>query len=137
MRADDLVQQLTNILFVLVFLVTGWKAVRRPLMANVDTALLFGAITLIVAESWITEALGIKAHGSAVAVVALLLMALPYLLLRLVDDFARVPFWVLRGAEAGLILTAVSLFAFTMPYPRWQVLLLVAYFAVLAIYCSI
>ena len=30
----------------LVFVVTGWRAVRRPWMANVDTALLFGAMFL-------------------------------------------------------------------------------------------
>ena len=38
-----------------------------------------------------------------------LAMAMPYLLLRLVADFASVPAWLLRASEAGLLVSVLAI----------------------------
>ncbi len=48
MNADQLLQWLTQTLFVAVFLVAAARAARHPMRTNVDTAL-FGAAALIIA----------------------------------------------------------------------------------------
>ncbi len=138
MSAIDLLQFLAQALFVLIFVVVTIKAVRRPLRANVDTALLFGVTAAIITEGAVTAALRVEPGRALAAVVGSLLMALPYLLLRLVDDFSAVPRLVMRGAAAGLALAVVSL-AVVPPsvHAVWLTLLYVAYFLGLSVYVAI
>src|SRR5688572_16042865 len=128
MSADDLLQWLTQALFVLIFLVTGVRALRRPLRATIDIALFFGVLSFIIAETWATTALDVTPGRALNAFNGALIMALPYLLLRLVDDFADVPRWLLRSSEIGLALAVIGLFAIAPPLPAALTLLYVAYF---------
>ena len=137
MRADDFLQFLSQALYVLIFMVVGTKALRRPSRTNVDISLLFGAAAGLTAIEWVTNAAAVKPGHMLAAITASLAMALPYLLLRLVDDFAEVRLGIVRAAEAGLVLAVVSVFIAPNPLPEWLTLLLVLYFAVLAIYCSV
>ena len=67
-----------------------------------------------------------------------LLMALPYLLLRLVDDFAEAPSALMGGALVGLLLAVVTLFALpAAARPLWLNLLFVAYFVGLEVYAAV
>jgi signal transduction histidine kinase len=137
MTADQLLQGLTQVLFVGVFVVAVVSAVRRPLRANVDTALLFGAAALSIALTWVQQALGIPPNGLISAAGGGLGMALPYLLLRLLDDFVGVPSALLRLAEVGLVGTLVALFAFEQPLPGWLSVLMVAYFFGFELYAAV
>src|SRR5690348_8433578 len=98
MRADQLVQLASQALFVLIFLVVAVGALRRPRRVNIDITLLFGAIAILVAEGWISEAVGGTPGLLVTGSTQSLLMALPYLLLRLVEDFADTPAWLSRTA---------------------------------------
>ena len=118
MSAISLLQFLSQLLFLIVFVVVAVKAVRRPRRATVDTALLFGAVFVIIAESWIIGELHVTAGRLLSAVVGALLMALPYLLLRLVDDFAGVPGPLLRFAEVGLAAAVVGFFVLLPSFPH-------------------
>jgi len=102
MSAAELVRLVTNGLFVLVFIAVARSALRERTRANLDTSLLFGAIALVVAQSQISSAAGLRSPILS-AMSLLLLLALPYLQLRLVDDFAGVPPMLMRvcvGAPA-------------------------------------
>lgn len=135
MSANDLLQLLTEFLFVFIFLVVGVNALRHPRRATIDTALFFGAASLIIAESLIEPLLGAGSRAALTALVASLLMALPYLLLRLVDDFSRAPRWLLLAAEIGLAAIVVSLFVVPAKSdPPWLILVYVGYFIALAFY---
>src|SRR5260221_2503693 len=118
MSANQLVQLLTQVLFVLVFAFVAARAVRQPRRANVDTAVLFGAVALLVVEEWASEALGINQTRVLSWAFSSLLIALPYLLMRLVDDFAQVPRTLMHVAEAGLGLSVVCLGALAA-LPLW------------------
>ena len=53
MTADTFVSYVSNVLYLIIFVVTVRETIRRPRAANLDTALLFGLITLIVGVSWL------------------------------------------------------------------------------------
>ena len=137
MSADDLLQFITQALFVLIFFAVLHQAVRQPLRANVDIALLFGVLSLVIAEGWVQRALDIESNRLLTAITGSLIMALPYLLLRLVDDFADVPPWLMHGAEVGLALAVVGLFMLESPLPVPVTLLYVLYFFGLEVYAAV
>ena len=137
MSADVFLQAVTQGLFILVFGVVLLDAVRQPRPATIDTALFFGVISLIVAEQWIVAALHVELPPVVGAVIGSLLLALPYLLLRLLDDFSFVPWPILRGAEAGLVPLVVSLFVIQVDRPLWLTLLVVLYFVGLMVYTAV
>ena len=110
MSANDLLSFLPQALFILVFVVVAAKAVPWPRRATIDTALLFGVASLVVAGEWAVPLLDLRASALLTAGYSALAMALPYLLVRLVDDFARVPRPILYGALVGLGVTAASFF---------------------------
>jgi signal transduction histidine kinase len=137
MTASQLLQALTQITYVVIFLVVAVEAARRPRRATIDTALLFGATTIVIMIGWLTATLRLPASPALGVLNGALVMALPYLLLRLVDDFATVPPRVLRGAAAGLALAVAGLAAIPPPLPVWLVSLYVAYFAGLEGYAAV
>ncbi|MBV9281438.1 MAG: hypothetical protein JOZ41_15265, partial [Chloroflexi bacterium] len=135
MSADTFIQDLTQALFVVIFLVVAAKAVREPRRANLDTALVFGAAAAIIVEGWVTGAFHITVGGVLASASSSLLMALPYLLLRLVDDFAGAPRRLMQTAALGLGVSIVLLFVWPgSGMPLAITLLLVAYFVALSVY---
>ena len=106
MTAAELVRYLTNALFLVVFISVARSALRERNRASLDTTLLFGAIALVIAESQISTVLGVRIGVLSIASL-LLLLALPYLQLRLVEDFAGVRPVVMRLCAAGIALAAI------------------------------
>ena len=102
MSAAELVRLVTNVLFLLVFAVVLRTALAERTRASLNTALLFGAIAFVVAQSQVASLLGTQLPPALGLVAALILMAFPYLQLRLVDDFAGVRPLVMRACIAGL-----------------------------------
>lgn len=135
--AADFLQTLSQVIFVLIFLFTVVQEVRRPTRANLDIALFFGVAALTIAATWIDEAF--RLHPSALVsdVSGALAMALPYLLLRLADDFSGVPRLALRLAEAGLIAIVIGLLLLPTPLPLSFVGALVVYFVALSFYDAV
>lgn len=136
MSALNLLQALADATYVLVFLLMLWRTGRRPVRANVDTTLLFGDATLIVALSFAEPAVGISQVPAVNALNGWLLLALAYLLLRLVPDFVDVPQWIVAASALGLVAAAVILLLLGTALPTWAVLLLVVYFAATVAYAS-
>ena len=104
MTALELVSLLTQAIYVLIFVLVGWGVVRRHTRTSVDIALFFGAISVAIVESRLVTTLGLEQGEIVTDIVALLIIAMPYLLLRLVDDFSDVPLIINRIAEGGLFL---------------------------------
>jgi signal transduction histidine kinase len=135
--ALELVSLLTQAIFVLIFLLVVWGFLRRPTRTSVDIALFFGAISVAIVESLIASAFRLQQVELITDIVALLVIAMPYLLLRLVDDFSDVPFVVKRLAEVGLFLSAVAFIATEGTLPPPILLAVVLYFAALSLYCAV
>ena len=137
MTALELISLLTQAIFVLVFLLVAWGLARRPSRTSLDIALFFGAIAIAIVESRVVATLQLQAVEIVTDIVALLIIAMPYFLLRLLDDFSDVPGVVKRLAEAGLLLAAIAFIGTEGTLPPPILLLVVLYFAVLSTYCAV
>lgn len=135
--ASEFLQHLTQVCFLLIALVVVRAAVRQPTPARIDMAVFFGVTAFIIGVGWLFALFNFSPPPLVSAFNGALLMALPYLLIRLVKDFATVPAPILRGAEAGLALSVVGLFLLPLPYPTPFVLLLVCYFFACSIYVAV
>ena len=137
MTALELVSLLTQAIYVLIFLLVGWGVVRRRTRTSVDIALFFGAIAIAIVESRVVTTFGLHQVDLINDVVAMLVIAMPYLLLRLVDDFTDVPVVVTRLAEVGLVLSAAAFIATEGSIPAPFLLPVVLYFAALSAFCAV
>jgi signal transduction histidine kinase len=135
MSAQTLLQYVTWALFAVVFAATLVQAIRHPRRSTVDPALLFGACGLIIALAAIGAAVGAPPNRPLNTVEGGLIIALPFLLVRLAQDFARLTAALVRAAEVGLI-AAVALLAFLPRRPLAVDLLLVAYFVLVTAYAT-
>jgi hypothetical protein len=135
-NAQTLLQYLSWALFVVVFAVTLAQAIRHPRRSTIDPTLLFGVVTLIIAEGAVALLIKLPQSELLADVTGGLLMALPYLLLRLVDDFAHVPRWLRWAGEVGLVLAIACIFAI-FQRPVWLNLLLVLYFVSFTAYSTV
>jgi len=89
------------------FAVVAIRAFRERRAASVDIALLFGTMALLVTVSRIAAVLGAPREARLVISEALIL-ALPYLMLRLVGDFAAIRRPIMWGAGAGFVALTVT-----------------------------
>ncbi len=103
MNGAELVRLVTNALFLVVFVGALRTALRERSRTSIDASILFGALAVVIAESQIATLLGTQLPAALGIVSALLLLALPYLQLRLVDDFAGVRPIVLRVCLGGFV----------------------------------
>ena len=103
MNGAELVRLITNVVFLVVFVGALRTALRERTRTSVDATILFGALAVIIAQSQIAALLGTQLPTAFGLVSAALLLALPYLQLRLVDDFAGVRSLVLRACLGGFV----------------------------------
>jgi signal transduction histidine kinase len=115
MSADEFLSLLTRAVFLIVFVTVAANAVRRPRRAEIDIVLFFGAIVAVLAISDAQAILGLEPSWLSQVASLVLLAALPYLLLRLVDDFSVQPSWLMRAAPVGLLLLSIG--AILVPNP--------------------
>ncbi|HJP72262.1 MAG TPA: hypothetical protein VJ975_11130, partial [Candidatus Limnocylindria bacterium] len=88
MSADDFLWLVTQAVFLAVFLDVSFEAIRRPRMAQWDIALFFGAILAVIAVSDVERVIAGPTHPTLQALSYIAISALPYLALRIVDDFS-------------------------------------------------
>jgi len=103
MNGAELVRLVTNALFLVVFVGALRTALRERSRTSVDATILFGALAFVIAQSQIAALLGTQLPQALTLLSAVLFLALPYLQLRLVDDFAGLRPIVLRVCLGGLI----------------------------------
>jgi signal transduction histidine kinase len=129
LTADQFITYLSWLVFLVIFALVAVQAIRRPSRANLDIALLFGTTTavIVIAVASLSEALPPSDTWAWLAGSAIL--ALPYLLLRLVDDLSGVPLRLRRGVEALLFAAILSLWLLPRDRPNWINGLLLLYIA--------
>ncbi|HEY7625121.1 MAG TPA: ATP-binding protein [Candidatus Limnocylindria bacterium] len=109
MNGAELVRLVTNALFIVVFVGALRTALRERTRTSLDATLLFGALALVIAQSQVASLFGAQLPAVLGLVSVVLLLALPYLQLRLVDDFAGVPRLLMRLCVAGFALGLVAI----------------------------
>lgn len=104
MTALELISLINQVLFIGLFAAVLWHALRRPSRAAANTAMLFGSVALVVAISRVAPWVGLEGSPVVAAASLILLNAVPFAMLRLVDDFSGTPAWV-QGAGALAFVT--------------------------------
>jgi len=136
LNALELISAVTQIIYVLIFVSVTLRAVRQPTRADSDIALFFGALAFIIVASRLAALTGAAPPWLTTVLVGIL-MAVPYILLRLVDDFAGVRGAIKRAAELGLAVGIVASYATAPTLPLPVTLYLVGYFFIVSIYCAV
>jgi signal transduction histidine kinase len=141
MTFDQFSQYLTWAIYIIIFCIVGAKAAQRPTQANIDIALLFAVPALSIGISLANSLQIIQPNPTTAAITSAistsLLIALSYMLFRLVDDFTAVPGWLVRSAPAVLAVFVVSNFLIAPPRPQWFTTLELLYGIILFIYTSV
>lgn len=113
MAALDLISFINHVLFIGLFAVVVAHALRNPSRTAVNTALLFGAIAGVFVLARVSEWIGLDGDPGVTGLTLVLLNAVPFAMLRLVDDFSGTPRWVqVAGAVAFVAVSALALAAF-------------------------
>jgi signal transduction histidine kinase len=135
--ADDFLSYVTQAVFVAVFIDVSARAIRRPRQAQIDISLFFGAILAILVIGDLERILGLSGTSALLAATYIALSALPYLGLRIVDDFARQPAWLMRVSSIGLALLIVAAIVIAQPWPVWLAIVPVLWFIAIGGYASL
>ncbi len=130
----QVVNQLVYLALTVAVIVEATKRLRRT---SIDTALFFTALALILELTGLSSQLGIVLPSLVTLGLAALLLVLPYIQLRLLDDFVGVGSWTKRAAVAGLVLAIGSMIVVPSPIPGILTLGLVLYFGVTLSYCAV
>jgi signal transduction histidine kinase len=135
--ALDLITALSQASFVLIFLLVTVRTARHPTPAHVDMSIFFGILAFVVTESRVSSFLGLHVPEWFSDSIIVAVLALPYVLLRLVDDFTHVPLWLKRGTELAFLLLALAVYVLPgSTLPPILVLAVVAYFSGITFYCG-
>jgi signal transduction histidine kinase len=136
LNALDLISAVTQIIYVLIFISVSQRAVRQPTTAHTDMVLFFGAVAFIILVARVATLIGAAPPWLTTVEIAVL-MALPYILLRLVDDFTQVRGAFKRLAELGLVAGVVATYATAPTLPTPVTLYVVLYFFVVSTFCAV
>lgn len=137
MSAEQLVRYLTWIFYFGIFLVVGTRAVREPRRSNINIALFFLLPALVIVTSTLSELHFFERSTLLGSVNGGLILGISYVLLRLVDDFATIPTWILRGSEVAVVLLIAGLFIFDPPRPGWLTVLQLFFFVAPQLYAAV
>src|SRR5689334_18400894 len=137
MTADQFIQYLSWSTFVLIFVNVVVKMIRYPVRTNIDIALLFALPVVIIAIATAMRLQLIRSGPLLTATAILALLAIAYMLLRLVADFSFVPVLLMRVAEGWLAALVVGAFVFAARPPAWLILIMLLYLLVFLIYAAV
>ncbi|MDP9274685.1 MAG: PAS domain S-box protein [Chloroflexota bacterium] len=137
MTAAAFLQILNQLLYLAVAVAVIVEAARRPRRTSIDTALFFTALALILDLTGLSTQLGFAIPSTVSLGLAALLLALPFIQLRLLDDFVGVGAWTKRAALAGLVLSIGAMVLLPSPVPGILTLALVLYFVTVLSYCAV
>jgi signal transduction histidine kinase len=149
--ALDLLQGLSQVVWVALAAIATIRSIRRPTRTNGDIALFFLSIGGVLAYSRVAGAFDLPAERELGFLAVVVLLAAPYLLLRLVRDFGGVRASIQRLAEIGLALTVLPTGVLVFGAPAGPaaapvpqdplriatIVYLVVYFAAVSVYCAI
>jgi signal transduction histidine kinase len=137
LSADQLIQYVSWGFYLLIFALSIVRAIRSPLRSNINIAALFSITALTILLSVLTSLQVLPEGGLTSSISTSLILAMPYTLLRLADDFTEIPAWQMRGAEAILVLLVAGVFLMPPPLPLWFVLSLIVYLLAFFTYTTV
>lgn len=127
MTAVQLLQLLTYVSFLVVFVAVLIRAIRRPTRESIDVALFFGAPAISITQSWVAQTLGIR-DPTLSLISGVLILAMPLLTLRAIQGFTDMPRLVVPAAAVAWAASAIAIVATTSPIPAPLIVLILVPF---------
>jgi len=124
------------VVFLALFAVTGYRALRRPLPVHIDTALVFAAPAVVIGLGIVDRFTPFEPSPISRGISLILFLLIALLQLRLLDHFRGVPRAVAWGAAAPFVVLSVGAFAFS-PLPAWLTYASILYFCAVQLGASI
>ncbi|MDQ3812232.1 MAG: response regulator, partial [Chloroflexota bacterium] len=123
------VQLLTDLAYVWLGVAAVRSALRARERVRVDVALVFGALALVVLiqETILLSCqtpLGCVSIPASAAISVVLVLLLPFALLRLLENIADVPRWQMRLAQGALVVLSAAFIVSAPTPPPWLILLI-------------
>ncbi len=122
-------------LFLCVAIAMAWTTIRSPRRSNVFALAFFALLAMVVSVNWAQALLIELSPQLGNAIVAPLVLLMPYVLLRLAGEFSSINPVVQRISETGLVISLVLTI-----YPGTEnaaaLLFLLAYFLLVAVYAA-
>jgi len=135
MSASDLISLVVNAAFGLIALATLVDLARHPDRARLDIALLFCSLAVFITGGALLRALGLQLSWFS-SLSTLVLLAHPYLLLRVVDHFRPLLARVRWAALAGLAVSGLIILITPSGSRSPQLLVLILYFILVEGYAA-
>ncbi|HEX2194378.1 MAG TPA: GAF domain-containing sensor histidine kinase [Candidatus Limnocylindria bacterium] len=136
MTAQDFLSYVSQAIYLALFVVATVRFVRRPGWVSFDTFAFFAVIAVLLLAGDAARIFGFVNHPALNVLTWVGVTALPYILLRLVDDFRPQPRAVMVAAGLGFVVVAAVGFVAPQPFGVTG-MVLVAYAAALGIYASV
>ncbi|HEX5578874.1 MAG TPA: ATP-binding protein [Candidatus Limnocylindria bacterium] len=136
MTAQDFLSAISQLIYLVLFAISTVRLARLRTLVALDTFLFFGAIALILLLGDVTALLGLADEAWVGALSWIGLAALPFLLLRLADDFQPRPSWVMVTATVASVAVAGLGVLVPQPWPTPVVLVLIVDFVAFGAYAS-
>ncbi|HEY3109653.1 MAG TPA: hypothetical protein VGL23_12915, partial [Chloroflexota bacterium] len=132
---DQAAQFVTQVVFVLIAVLTAAEFARERGPRSRDAALMFAALAGIIAIQWFTSVTTVQSRWLTVAG-SVMILAQPYLLIRLVRHVRAVPSAFARLALAGMVVSWAIVIAQPPPLPLAPTLVVLIYFAAAELYAG-
>jgi signal transduction histidine kinase len=135
MELSEFVIHLTRVIFLLIAFITLFEYLAHRDETRLDIWLMFGSLAIVFGLQELTALTGLALPWIS-DLLAVALLAQPYLLVRLVSHFQPLSVRVRRLALAGMFLSWLVLLLMPDPLPIWAVLAVVAYFGWAELYAT-
>src|SRR5688572_2833626 len=136
MSAQELLQEITRISFLLIAGLTLFEFLRQRDQRHLDIALMFASLAVAILFQEFTRLTG-QAPSWLATLGSMLTLAQPYLLLRLVEHFRPVRRLVQWGSLLGLAGSWLIVIALPTPRPPAASLLIIVYFVFVEAYAAL
>lgn len=136
MTAEELLRTLSQVAFVVIAVAVTVSAVRRPRVATVHTAIFFALAALIISAGRVAQWSGQELPAPGTRTLLGMLVAMPYVLLLLADDFIGVPRALMASTFALFLVAAGLALIAPIPLPAAYALLFVAYMVAMLLYST-
>ncbi len=137
MSAQALLSAINQVVLLALFAIAAARLARRFSWVSLDTFAFFGVIALLLLVGDVVRLFSIDAPETVAIITWLGVVTLPYLLLRLVDDFRPQHSALMLGAAVAYIAIALVGILAPQPHPPALSLLAVAFFVTVGLYASL
>lgn len=134
---DPLVQLVTRGVFGLVFILTLLDFLRWRDLPRLEIAAVFGGLALIITLQVIADATGMILPTWTASLSALAILAQPFLMVRVLGHFRRVPALQQVVAVVGLVVSGGLYVVFAASIPEWAMVVIVGAFAYVEGYATV